>query len=96
MGVQAARQFFLNRIQKQLSEEGRPLDGLELRYWRALIPQQESEVQEMWKDRATQKALALAEKNFERALYDAIAHDLSVDCAAHFAVLEGTRRDKVC
>lgn len=81
MGVQEARQFFLNRIEKQLSEEGRPLDGLELRYWKALIPQHESEVDEMRRDRATQEALALAEKNFEKALYDAIAHDLSVDSA---------------
>jgi len=81
MGVQEARQFFLNRIEKQLSEEGRALDGLELRYWKALIPQQESEVQQMWKDRAMQKALAQADKNFERALYDAIAHDLSVGSA---------------
>ena len=82
MGVQEARQFFLNRIEKQLSEEGRPLDGLELRYWKALVPQHESEVDEMRRDRATREALALAEKNFERALYDAIAHDLSVDSAA--------------
>ena len=82
MGVQEARQFFLNRIEKQLREEGRPLDGLELRYWKALIPQHESEVDEMRRDRATQEVLALAEKNFERALYDAIAHDLSVDSAA--------------
>lgn len=29
-----------------------------------------------------QEALALAEKNFKRALHDAIAHDLSVDSAA--------------
>lgn len=82
MGVQEARQFFLSRIERQLSEEGRPLHGLELRYWKALIPQDESEFEEMWKDRATQEALALAEKNFERALHDAIAHDLSVDSAA--------------
>lgn len=82
MGVQEARQFFLDRIEKQLREEGRPLDGLELRYWKALIPQHESEVDEMRRDRATKEALALAEKNFEKALYDAIAHDLSVDSAA--------------
>ena len=81
MGVQEAGQFFLNRIEKQLREEGRPLDGLEMRYWKALIPQDESEVDEMRRDRATQEALALAEKNFEKALYDAIAHDLSVDSA---------------
>ncbi|HEV2197155.1 MAG TPA: hypothetical protein VGR55_16340 [Candidatus Acidoferrum sp.] len=82
MGVQEARQFFLNRIEKQLSEEGRPLDGLELRYWKALIPEHESEVDEMRRDRATREALVLAGKNFEKALYDAIAHDLSVDSAA--------------
>lgn len=82
MGVQEARQFFLDRIEKQLREEGRPLDGLELRYWKALIPQDESEVDEMRRDRATQEALALAEKNFEKALYDAIAHDLSADSGA--------------
>ncbi len=82
MGVQEARQFFLNRIEKQLSEEGRPLDGLERRYWNALIQQQEVEVRKMWEDRAMRTDLDFAEKRFEAALYDAIAHDLSVDSAA--------------
>jgi len=82
MGVQEARQFFLTRIEKQLSEEGRPLDGLELRYWKALAPQEESEIGEMRKDKAIREALPAADKKFEKALHDAIAHDLSVTSAA--------------
>src|SRR5271157_4657276 len=82
MGVQEARQFFLARIEKQLTEEGRPLDGLELRYWKALARQEESEVDEMWKDKTLRKVLAAADKKFENALYDAIAHDLLVSSTA--------------
>jgi len=58
------------------------LEGLELRYWKALAQPEESEVEELWKDKAMRKALAAADKKFENALYDAVNHDLLVSSAS--------------
>ena len=79
MGVQEARHFFLARIEKRLADEGRPLDGFELRYWRALAPTDESDVQTLWKDKTLGKSLDAAEKKFEAALHAAIRQDLMVN-----------------
>jgi len=82
MGVQDARQWFLTRIKKQLDDQGQSLDGLELQYWKALGPEDESEVEELWKQKSLRKNLDAAEKVFERALKDAIRHDLMVSATA--------------
>jgi hypothetical protein len=88
VGVQETRQFFLIRIEKQLADEGRPLDGFELQYWKALATKGESEVQILWKDKALRGSLDAAEKKFQNALYDAIKHDLMVNSEARTQYLK--------
>ena len=82
MSVNEARQLFLMRISQQLAEEGHPLCGFQLLYWRALASEDEIEVQDMWKQKEHRKELDAADKEFERALVDALRHDLSVSSGA--------------
>ena len=82
MSIEEARGFFLARIQKQLAEEGRPLTDFESRYWKALAPRDESEVQALWKQKSLQSDLDAAEKRFQDALHEAIKHDLIVSSTA--------------
>jgi len=88
VGIQEARQFFLTRIEKQLADDGRPLDDFELRYWKALAPPDESEVQTLWKDKTLHKSLDAAEKKFQNALHEAIRHDLIVNSEARTQYLK--------
>jgi hypothetical protein len=88
MGVQESRKFLLARIQTQLAEEGHPLDGFDLRYWEALSPEDETEVQGLWKNASLRRNLDAAEKKFQDALHNAIRHDLMVNSEARAQYLK--------
>ena len=77
-----ARRLFLDRIQKRLAALGKPPSGFALEYWRALEPQDEQKVDQLWKDKGRGSELAAIEKEFESALYDALQEDVTHNPAA--------------